>query len=178
MKRKFKILISLSLLTMMIAIFNVSSVSAACTLTDFSSCGRDATDWVTKRGGGTTDTIRDTMNGYVDFYMKNQTSSTIWVVLIEYLPYSEVWHKVGWYKLESGERALLLSNYNNRYLYYYAHDSQGRKWEGTDFRTSIVGRKFRNSHNYSYSSQEGGYIVGFRKVDTGNNSTYTLNLTN
>lgn len=115
-------------------------------------------------------------------YFKNDAPFTIWVAIGYYIPSSDEWHSKGWYKLDDNAKTNVF-DYNlsyNRYYYYYAYDSDGNKWGGSDNCSDCS--KFLIDPTDKFTLDRDGSSSGyewknFRQIDAGGSSSYTLTLT-
>ena len=88
---------------------------------------------------------------------KNNSNKTIWVAAyFRVTPFSPsdnscgnggcnppFWRADGYWKLEPGEKALVLNSedrIDNRYIYFHAHDAQGRTWGTSELRENVHGK--------------------------------------
>jgi len=64
-------------------------------------------------------------------FAQNNTDNPIWVAARYVPPGSTSYVNAGWWRVEPGERVLILYN-NGRYIYFNAHDNQGADWSGNE----------------------------------------------
>jgi uncharacterized membrane protein len=77
-------------------------------------------------------------------YAQNNTNRTIWVAA-QYVPAgSSSFVSDGFWKINPGERVLILYN-NNRYIYFYARDGQGMVWNGNATTAMVRGERLTMS---------------------------------
>jgi hypothetical protein len=72
---------------------------------------------------------------------------------------SPSWTANGYWKLQPGEKALILNSedqIDNRYIYFHAHDAQGRTWG-----TSELKQKVRGEVQPFFKADMGGTITNF-----------------
>lgn len=72
-------------------------------------------------------------------YAQNNTSRTIWVAARYIPPGGANYVSDGFWKVNPGERVLILYN-NARYMHFYARDGQGGVWSGNAARVTIRGQ--------------------------------------
>lgn len=73
-------------------------------------------------------------------YARNNTSEPIWVAACYVPPGSNEYFANGFWRVEPGERKLLLYNGNRVYMYFYArNDSRSRVWSGEDRVVTVRG---------------------------------------
>lgn len=107
----------------------------------------------------------------------NRTNSTI-DVAISFPNDSNARVDRGWYVFSPGECGNVLSEtLRYRYYYYYAKHPDGSSWSGGDGSVDsciVRGQKFDISES---TCPSGSNAVKFKRVDTGNGTSYTVNLT-
>ncbi|MEX0269149.1 hypothetical protein AB3R30_08395 [Leptolyngbyaceae cyanobacterium UHCC 1019] len=72
---------------------------------------------------------------------------------------SPSWATGGYWKLEPGEKALILNSENqidNRYIYFHAHDAQGRTWGSPELKKNV-----RGEVQPFFKTDMGGTITNF-----------------
>lgn len=112
-----------------------------------------------------------------DVYIQNNTSEKVWIAmsyLVEGDPESSClgavgtpcarddhWVTDGWWTIEPWGKMRIISNYYNRYIYFYAETADEKTWAG------------------DYGNYVGDDWTDFFQVDLGKyNDTYTLGLNN
>jgi uncharacterized membrane protein len=106
----------------------------------------------------------------------NHYNSTVWVAVIYYSPNCPDggdWAKKGWWRMDPGQcKVPIGGDLNNRWYYFFAEAADGSFWAG-DISTQCPQRVFDWCLNTgSTDSRE----LGFRPIDTGPYSNYTVNL--
>lgn len=109
-------------------------------------------------------------------YIKNKSSRTIWVAAHYRVTPTDTsgscvqsvgpdncnspsWTTDGYWKLEPGEKALILNSddhVDNRYIYFHAHDSQGRTWGESELKRAVRGKD-----QPFFKTDMGGEITNF-----------------
>jgi uncharacterized membrane protein len=88
------------------------------------------------------------------------------------------WKSEGWWRIEGGSCQVVISgDLDKRYYYYYAEHKweRGGEWSGKDF-FCISRNKF--IINGDTRCEERGYErKGFRQIDTGDSTSWRVNLT-
>jgi uncharacterized membrane protein len=72
-------------------------------------------------------------------YAQNNTSRTIWVAARYMPPGGGGYISDGFWRVDPGEKVLILYNGNRRFMYFYARNGQGTVWTGNAARTTIRG---------------------------------------
>jgi uncharacterized membrane protein len=80
----------------------------------------------------------DTLQGQ-PIYAQNNTNRTIWVAARYMPPGGGSYVSDGFWRVEPGQRLLILYNGNRRFMYLYARDGQGAVWSGNAVRTTVRG---------------------------------------
>src|SRR5579864_9546693 len=80
----------------------------------------------------------DTLQGQ-PIYAQNNTNRTIWVAARYMPPGGGSYISDGFWRVDPGERVLILYNGNRRNMYFYARNSQGTVWSGNAIRTRVRG---------------------------------------
>ncbi len=119
---------------------------------------------------------RPLTSSFFTIYAHNKTNKTIWVA-VHYLRESlrnnfedDYWTSDGYWKLAPGEKAMILSEKSRitgRYIYFHAHDGNGKVW-GNEHSFDVcqprslgdcTSQKFFQS---DMGSKYGVYTQGFR----------------
>lgn len=107
----------------------------------------------------------------------NRRNSTVWVAIIyrrPNCPDGGDWAKKGWWRVDPGQcKTAVGGSLSNRYYYYFAEAADGVYWAGP-VRTQAPRRVFDWCLDTGSSDSR---ELGFRQIDTGSYSNYTVNLT-
>ena len=113
-------------------------------------------------------------SAYAGLTFNNKTNSNVWVAVA--YPSGSIWKSKGWWKISpNGSATVIGGNLSKKCYYYYAYDADGREWAGNyTFCTksaafTISGDK--NCRGRGYDQK------GFKELNVGNSSDYTLKLT-
>jgi hypothetical protein len=113
---------------------------------------------------------------FYQVYAHNKTDRAIWVAAhyrskspsdardYNALAPGALWQTHGYWKLEPGERALILneeSRIDNRYIYFHAHDEYGNIWGNQDHQFDVRG-KHQLFFQANMGEQIGTYTQGFK----------------
>lgn len=105
----------------------------------------------------------------VQFCNKSRGSDFIWVAINHYE--DGKWFREGWWKIPFNDCRTVLSGVANRYMYYYAHNGDGRIWGGDD-RLCTRSSAFKIESG-SCSSED---IRGFKQLDLANSTSFRMTL--
>jgi len=115
------------------------------------------------------------------FKFSNKTSKPLYVAFVRYEPGCEggvLWEKRGWWRLETGQiKTVQGGAITNRYSYFYAEsDDRAWVWSSSGPGSCFPQPAFTWCWNTCNNSPSTRWL-NVRKVDTGNSSDYTVNLT-
>lgn len=95
-------------------------------------------------------------------------------VYVSYIYKDEVgWVGKGWRNISKGECSLIIDKLTTRYVYYYAEGENG-KWTGNQKSCAHPSEEFTNRSNTCSGELK---VYPYIKVDTGEHSRWTTNLT-
>jgi uncharacterized membrane protein len=106
----------------------------------------------------------------------NQTNNSIYLA-IHYIENSQ-WKTSGWYEITSGQTSTIRNQITNRYYYYYAHTKNWDKvWSSNDAEAWVHETDaFETTEQEKYSVKNGYKLNGFKKIDVGDKSNFTVEL--
>jgi len=108
---------------------------------------------------------------FYNVYLHNKTDRTIWVA-VHFLTHenygnnweTEYWTTYKWYEMAPGEKSRILGQKtgqtDNRYIYFFAHDEQGKTWKGSDYYETVDGQQ-RGFFKRDMGSKIIDYTQGF-----------------
>jgi uncharacterized membrane protein len=85
------------------------------------------------------------------------------------------WVTWGWKQYDPGQNNRILSHNQNQYIYLYAFDDQGRRWEGNYYKW-VINKGFQDGEFGVSPSTPGAYKVGFWEVNMKDYQKFTMTI--